>query len=354
MIPDGRLNGVYVQASVMRDWAVRSGAVEHASIVCLGSRPSIQNGSIPGVDLVEATAVAMKTYLTENSPSFVLLESLFSLTLNSVPGWTAVLTELGLPYVVRIHEMIPMEGAERMWTRAAPPPATFFPNPAQRVAVVVPTQTALKHYDLLIHKHRNVAVIPIGIDVDRVPEPLPPTTADILQIGTLYPRKGPLHTINAFAKISSRYPQSSLCFVGPLTAHVEVAVSACKLHGIYNRVQFVGSQEDAFGYYQSAALSTLHSESESTPTVAIESMLSGRPFTGSAVGGTTELLAGTSCERYLFEYGDTNGHARAMETILSDPYRAYMQTLADRSVLAGRHDIAVVGPRMIALGQSLV
>lgn len=353
IVPDARLNGISVQASLTRDWALSTSAADEVFIVASDASSHAARPALFDIDRIAATAEAKKQYLSRVKPNLVLVESLFSLISDDEIGWASIVEDFGLSCTVRIHEMIPLEGSSTLWTKPAPPVHQFFPRPDSGVAFIIPTNVSRRHYTAVFGGDANVAVIPIAVDRRRLMEPRPMASSDILQPGTIYLRKGPLRTIESFAKVSREFPRSNLIFAGPTTSHVRPVSHEIKRLGLTSRVHILGPKEAIGQLYRSAALTTLHSAAESTPTVAIESVLSGRPFVGTAVGGVRELLQGTSAQHHLFDYGDTDRQAFVMGEVLRDPTTAYGRTLLDREVLLARHDIDHVGPKVIAACESV-
>ncbi|HXQ37671.1 MAG TPA: glycosyltransferase family 4 protein, partial [Anaerolineales bacterium] len=141
-------------------------------------------------------------------------------------------------------------------------------------------------------------------------------TEDIIYAGTLIPRKGVHHLINAFAQINQEFPQSHLVLIGE--AENKTYATALKQQsrdlGLEDRVDFVGkiSQVELATRMRKSHVFVLPTYSEGLPRVVFEAMAVGLPVIASAVSGIPEIVEDGK-EGFLIEPGD--------EKLLSDRMR---------------------------------
>jgi glycosyltransferase involved in cell wall biosynthesis len=161
-----------------------------------------------------------------------------------------------------------------------------------------------------------------------------PLSQDILYAGVLIPRKGVHHLVNAFAHISSDFPQSRLLLVG----HDENKQYAAGLkdqvrrHGLNGRVQFVGkvSQTELAEWMRKARVFVLPSISEGLGRVVVEAMATGTPVIGSQVGGIPEMLE-DGVTSFLVQPGDETRLAECLRWVLEHPDEAQEMGLRARA-----------------------
>ena len=152
-----------------------------------------------------------------------------------------------------------------------------------------------------------------------------PPSQDILYAGVLIPGKGVHHLVNAFAHISSDFPQARLLLVG----HNENKQYAAGLedqvrrHGLNGRVQFVGkvSQAELAVRMTEARVFVLPSISEGLGRVVVEAMATGTPVIGSQVGGIPEMVE-DGVTGFLVQPGDETRLAERLRWILEHPDEA--------------------------------
>ena len=142
-----------------------------------------------------------------------------------------------------------------------------------------------------------------------------------LAVGRFVAKKGPLHTIRAFAA----QPHGSLWMVGegPLLAEAKVLAEQLKLG---QRVRFFGvrSQAEVAVLMRQARLFVQHSlvaadgDSEGNPVAVMEAQLSGLPVVATCHGGIPEVVIDGQTGVLLAE-GDVSGMTVAIERLLKDP-----------------------------------
>ena len=142
-----------------------------------------------------------------------------------------------------------------------------------------------------------------------------------LAVGRFVAKKGPLHTIRAFAS----QPQGQLWMVGegPLLAEAKALVEQLDLG---ERILFLGvrSQVEVAGLMRQARVFVQHSlvawdgDSEGNPVAVMEAQLSGLPVVATRHAGIPEVVIDGQTG-LLVEEGDVKGMAAAIERLLQDP-----------------------------------
>ena len=156
-----------------------------------------------------------------------------------------------------------------------------------------------------------------------------------LAVGRFVAKKGPLHTIRAFAL----QPLGELWMVGegPLLEDARCLVNDLQLQ---DRVRFLGvkSQDEVAALMRQVRVFVQHSlmapdgDSEGNPVSVMEAQLSGLPVVSTRHAGIPDVVLDGSTG-LLVEEGDVRGMAAAMERLMVD------QGLAARYGRAGRERV---------------
>ena len=142
-----------------------------------------------------------------------------------------------------------------------------------------------------------------------------------LAVGRFVSKKGPLHTIQAFAQ--QPFGQLWMVGEGPLLIAAKLLVRKLDLS---NRVFFLGrrSHEEVAVLMRSVRVFVQHSmvasdgDSEGNPVAVMEAQLSGLPVVATCHGGSPEVII-DSKTGFLVEEGDISGMATAIKRLLADP-----------------------------------
>jgi glycosyltransferase involved in cell wall biosynthesis len=138
--------------------------------------------------------------------------------------------------------------------------------------------------------------------------------------------------IRGFARLKQRCPAAHLVLVGdgPLRGDLEHLAATCDLR---DSVHFAGYQSPTAPFIQAMTVFALTSRSEGMPQAAIEAAVSGVPVVASRVGGLPELIEDGQTG-LLFQVGDDQALAAALEQLLANPDRARLigQAARDRAV----------------------
>jgi glycosyltransferase involved in cell wall biosynthesis len=143
-------------------------------------------------------------------------------------------------------------------------------------------------------------------------------TPIILFAGKLIERKRPQDLLAAFARIHHHHG-AVLLFVGDgeLRPSLETAAESLRL----DNVRFAGfqNQERITRFYAAADVFALPSTYETWGLVINEAMCFSLPIVASRGAGAVRDLVQDGCNGYVFEPGDIDALARALDRLLSDP-----------------------------------
>ncbi|MEO1334822.1 MAG: glycosyltransferase [Myxococcota bacterium] len=111
----------------------------------------------------------------------------------------------------------------------------------------------------------------------------------IVTIANFKPQKDPLTMIRAFEQVARQRPKALLLFAGdgPLRADVEAAVHGANIE---DRVRLLGWRHDIPVLLASSDVVALSSIFEGLPRSAVQAVATRRPFVGTRVDGTPEII----------------------------------------------------------------
>jgi glycosyltransferase involved in cell wall biosynthesis len=144
----------------------------------------------------------------------------------------------------------------------------------------------------------NVLVLPNGVREDDFSPDLPytrrlPGSPFILFMGRLNPIKGPDLLLDAFARVSGRFPEHHLVFAGPDGGMLAELTASTERLGLSDRVHFLGHVDgsEKADAYRFAQLLVVPSRQEAMSIVALEAGISGTPVLLTDQCGFDEVAA---------------------------------------------------------------
>ena len=199
-------------------------------------------------------------------------------------------------------------------------------------------------------RHPNSHVIPSGVDTRLfVPGVKDPDL--LLAVGRMIPKKAPLATIEAFARIAAEFPSRRLEMIGdgPLLADARRLAAE---RGLSDRIAFPGTQPHAVVREKQAraAVFLQHSvtdadgNEEGLPIAIQEAMASGAVVISTRHAGIPDAVIDGETGLLVDEH-DLDGYAAALRAVLADDaFRARLaaaarlraETVFDTRVLQGR------------------
>ena len=164
----------------------------------------------------------------------------------------------------------------------------------------------------------------------------------IITVSRLVPVKGPLQTIEAFARVHQRFPNAHLDVVGD-GALLDECMSLANNLGLRDAITFHGAKPASFvadlmaqsGIYAQHSVTTEDGQTEAFGIAPLEAGACGLPVVATRSGGITETVADGETG-LLVEEHDVDGMAAAMLSLLNDPERAEAMGRAGRARVEAR------------------
>lgn len=318
------INGVIKQNLFLTQHLLRS----FLDVEIVVAAPDTGRGSsqyfMLGVNPISFTSpesLLLKLKELDFSPDVVFNESLFSLTQTPL-----ALIESVNKHIVRVHEELPKGELEAKWYSSYCHPSEYFEKFPNTHFLFV-CKNSVSHYRQFLFGI-DYSVVPGCIDEGEVLSSLGPKQCllqefkdkyIILQLGTLYERKGGLKTLEAFSMFLNTLDQESanhveLVFCGARGAteaevlYEEEVLDRVRTLGLESNVKVLKTTDNPYPILNKSSLLTLHSSSECYPTVILEALFLGKPVVSSDVGGISELLNDESKGK-LFKFGDVKRQA---------------------------------------------
>lgn len=140
-------------------------------------------------------------------------------------------------------------------------------------------------------------------------------TEVVLTVANFKPQKDPLTLITAFADVAQRRPNALLLFAGdgPLRGHVESEIAH---RGLQQQVRLLGWRRDVPDLLAACDVVALSSIFEGLPRSAVQAVAARRPFAGTNVDGTPEIIR-PGKNGYLVPPRDPRALARAIDDALT-------------------------------------
>lgn len=259
-------------------------------------------------------------------PEVIIQESFFS------PNLKPLAIEYGARFFLRVHEIIPLFEIKKEWFITPKAANEYFRAVAGSDLIFV-SEHAKSYYKGLINEFQikpHVCHPSISENLTLATEEQDPYPRGfrVLQLGTIYNRKGAMETLEAFRLFKEQIKSEEvyLFFIGERNAsQIEVEYSKrlrdkVLYHELENNVFVLPSHLEPFSLISDYNVLTLHSRSECFPLVILESLFLGRPVIASSVGGIPEQIE-TGLNGFLFSLGNIEEQARYFEEV----YRAQKQ-----------------------------
>lgn len=144
----------------------------------------------------------------------------------------------------------------------------------------------------------------------------------IVAVGRIIKQKNPKMLLDAFNKISEKFPDYTLTYIGDGDMADELKKLA-EQYGLKDRVVFTGGIKNVFAEIADAELYVMTSEYEGMPNALLEAMCIGLPCISTSVSGAKDVIKDGE-NGFLVECGDVVGLAEKMEKVLSSTELANM------------------------------
>ena len=248
----------------------------------------------------------------EFEPDIILRESFFSKDVR------LLVDRYRAAYLIRVHDEIPLFESSKDWF-IQPKSAKEYFKEIVGASIVFASENTRRYYKDLLGEQRFTVIHP-AINEDELQAYQPDDRAGedfrILQLGTVYKRKGCLETLEAFWLFLQEFPglRARLTFVGARrandmeNAYVDNLEKKIQALNLTHCVEVLPSVPNPYSTLDGFDLLTLHSESECFPLVVQEALCLGRPVVSSDVGGISEIIDSPTTGG-LFSAGDVEGQA---------------------------------------------
>jgi glycosyltransferase involved in cell wall biosynthesis len=140
---------------------------------------------------------------------------------------------------------------------------------------------------------------------------------DVVSVGRLAAVKHVEVVLRAVASVKNTHPDLKVAIVGDGPCRGELEKLANNL-GLGAAVDFLGAREDVVHWYNSGKVFVLASEREGFPFALVEAMMCGTACVVSDCGDIMDVARNQENALVVQEYGDVDGFARAIITLLED------------------------------------
>lgn len=180
--------------------------------------------------------------------------------------------------------------------------------------VVVQTQQIKQFFNKNIQKMTTVIYNPVNEKVFEL-QPIEKENR-IISVGRLYLQKDQKMMIEAFAKVSEKFPQWSLVIFGegPEREALELLVERLK---VKDKVSLPGRSENIIDELNKSKVFCLSSIYEGMSNALVEAICVGLPIVTTKVSGTEELIQDGE-NGFTVNIGDTDAMATALTKLLGD------------------------------------
>jgi glycosyltransferase involved in cell wall biosynthesis len=166
-----------------------------------------------------------------------------------------------------------------------------------------------------------------------------PKTAFVLgMVGRFGPFKQHSLAIEAFNRISERWPDVNLLMVGDGGTERDRVQAQAKASPASSRIHFAGLQHDLPLYYRAMDLLLVPSHNEGMSNVVLEAMACGVPALTHALSGHTEVIRNGE-DGHVADLGSAGRLREELEKVLSHPARLVEMGQAARKNVACRFSL---------------
>jgi glycosyltransferase involved in cell wall biosynthesis len=180
----------------------------------------------------------------------------------------------------------------------------------------------------IINSHHKVALIRSGFDVEafskasqlggkklREEMGISPDQELIVSIANLKPQKDPITMVRATEQLIKKRPKVTVLYAGDGPLRTEVEQEIARL-GLKERFRLLGWRRDVPALMGAADVIALSSIFEGLPRVSVQAVVARKPFVGTRVDGTPEIIRDGK-NGYLVEPRDPTAFCDALDRALT-------------------------------------
>ena len=179
---------------------------------------------------------------------------------------------------------------------------------------VVQTQQIKDYFPRFIQKKTDIIFNPVTEKVFSLPDI--PKEKRIISVGRLHSQKNQKMMIEAFARVSEKFPQWSLIIFGegPEREALESLVERLK---VKDKVILPGRRENIIDELNKSEIFAFSSDYEGMSNAVVEAFCVGLPIITTKVSGTEDFIKENK-NGFLLERNDVDGMEMAMRKLMSD------------------------------------
>ena len=177
-------------------------------------------------------------------------------------------------------------------------------------SVVFQTKRAKEYFKNL--KNGVIIPNPINVECSAINE----TGGKIVTVGRLAPQKNQKMLIEAFSKVTEKYPDAFLEIYGEGDLRDELALYISNL-GLADRIKLMGNVTDIHSKISDASIFCLPSDYEGLSNALLEAMMVGLPCITTDCAGADEYIE-DGVNGFIVEVGDSDSFADRLDTMLSN------------------------------------
>src|SRR5437773_2645873 len=199
-------------------------------------------------------------------------------------------------------------------------------------ALHAPTNLILSRFPPSIQSRGFVIPYP-ALPCDEVEECLEETTArSVLSVGRFVPQKGFDILLDAFARVSDRYPYWVLTILGDGPLRRDLEAQRDRL-GLTERVRLPGAASNLTPYLHKADVFVMASRYEGFPMVLCQAMACGLPVIYTDCPSGPREIIRNGVDGLLVPNEDVEGLAAAMEALISDEKKRERLAMHAREII---------------------